>query len=85
MFDTFDNDFGFGGFSSTADDMNQMEKQMSTIGNGQTYSTSTSSSFSSHVDKDGKLHKKSSKKATKTECKDGKCKVIECANGVCRE
>jgi hypothetical protein len=26
MFDTFDNDFGFGGFNSMADDMNQIEK-----------------------------------------------------------
>lgn len=34
MFDTFDNDFGFGGFSSIADDMNQMQKQMSSIGDG---------------------------------------------------
>jgi hypothetical protein len=34
MFDTFGNDFGFGGFSSMADDMNHMEKQMSSIGNG---------------------------------------------------
>ena len=54
---------------------------MGSVGDGNSYSTSTSSSFSSHVDADGKLHKKSSKKATKSECKNGVCKVVECANG----
>ena len=34
---------------------------------------------------DGKMHTKESKEGSQKECRDGKCVIKECANGVCKE
>jgi hypothetical protein len=53
--------------------------------NGNMQSQSYSSSYSSETGKDGQQHTKSSKSGKKTVCENGKCKVVECADGVCKE
>lgn len=52
---------------------------------GNVHSESFSSSSSSEMGEDGKMHTKENKQGSQKECKDGKCVVKECANGVCKE
>jgi len=52
---------------------------------GNMHSESFSSSSSSQMGEDGKIHTKESKEGSQKECKDGHCIIRECANGVCHE
>ena len=54
-------------------------------GNGNVHSESFSSSDSSQMGEDGKMHTKEEKSGTQIECKDGICKQVECKDGVCKE
>lgn len=93
--DNFGSFGGFGGFDdfprmpSFGSEMGDMMRRAQEGGamnkNGQSYSSSSSSSYSSSMGEDGKRHEKSSRSGEKTVCKDGKCKVLKCNNGHCKE
>lgn len=48
-------------------------------------SESFSSSFSSETGEDGKKHENKSQSGQQEVCSNGKCKVVLCKDGVCRE
>ena len=76
----------FNAFHNIEEDMHRMQDQMShqPIG-GNTKSQSFSKSISSEMGQDGKMHSKEQQSGSKTDCVDGHCKVLECANGKCQE
>lgn len=54
-------------------------------GNGNVHTESYSSSSSSKMGEDGKMHTREQKSGSQIECHDGICKQIECKDGVCKE
>lgn len=92
----FNSNFGFGGnhfgdmqmpsFGSHMGDMfRQMEQGPPAGTHGNSWSSSSSSSYSSEMGADGKKHERSSKQGEQKVCQDGKCKIMRCENGNCQE
>ena len=84
-------DFGMGfedGFKAIEDDMHRMQSEMKKGFDGKhgdVHSESFSSSSSSKMGTDGKMHTKTQKQGQEKECHNGHCFVRQCANGVCKE
>jgi hypothetical protein len=79
-------DDGFSSFGNIDKDMHTMQDSFKVDPTqGNVHSESFSSSSSSEMGEDGKMHTKENKQGSQKECKDGKCVVKECANGVCKE
>lgn len=82
---SFDDGFG-SSFTNIEKDIEKMHDQFKVDpSHGDVHSQSFSSSSSSQMGEDGKMHTKESKAGSQKECHDGKCFVRECANGVCKE
>jgi len=78
-------DESFGNMERSMHNMDEMMKQNMKSGHGDVHSESFSSSSSSRMGEDGKMHTKEQKQGEEKECHDGKCFVKKCANGVCKE
>ena len=53
--------------------------------NGHSFSTSSSSSYSSEMGPDGKMHEHSNNQGAKEICENGVCRMMECHDGNCVE
>lgn len=87
MENPFSSHFGFPDFDA---DFRQLESNIQNLEDnaavdGQVFSNSQSSSFVQETGPDGELHQQSSSAGQREECHNGKCKILNCANGKCQE